>query len=59
MTLDPLSPSAEQIALEGEIERVRAELQDQIAHARALLDQSRRLFNAAASEPRSFRRVEA
>ncbi|MDP8916197.1 MAG: hypothetical protein M3M95_03125 [Pseudomonadota bacterium] len=43
-------------AIEAELERVRRELQEQLIHARAMLDQSRRFFNAAASEPRSFRR---
>ena len=37
-------------------ERVCAELEAQIAHAHAFMDQSRRLFRAAALEPRSFRR---
>ena len=37
-------------------ERVCSELQAQLEHARALMDQSRRLLTAVASEPRSFRR---
>ena len=52
----PLS-SFDEKALEAELDRVRQELQDQLIHARAMLDQSRRFFNASASEPRSFRRV--
>ena len=48
-------PSFENPALEAELDRLRRELQEQLLHARAMLDQSRRLFNAAASEPRSFR----
>jgi hypothetical protein len=39
-----------------EAERVCAQLQNQMTHARELMDQSRRLMRALASEPRSFRR---
>ena len=49
---DPQRPEDQD--LDGE--RVCAELQAQIAHAHAFMDQSRRLFRAAALEPRSFRR---
>jgi len=51
----PLSP-VDQAAFDAEIDRVRRELNEQLQHARAMLDQSRRLFDAAAAEPRSFRR---
>ena len=37
-------------------DRACADLQSQMQHARALMDRSRQLFRAAASEPRSFRR---
>jgi hypothetical protein len=37
-------------------DRACADLQSQMRHARALMDRSRQLFRAAASEPRSFRR---
>jgi len=57
MTPEQLAPSEDQAALEAEIDRVRRELREQLVHARAMLDQSRRFFNVAASEPRSFRRV--
>lgn len=56
MTPEPPAQSFDQAALDAEIDRVRRELQDQLTHARSMLDQSRRFFNAAASEPRSFRR---
>ena len=41
---------------EAEGDRVCAELQAQLGHAWEVMDQSRRLFRAAAQEPRSFRR---
>jgi uncharacterized membrane protein len=56
MTPERSAPTFDTAALDAELERVRRELQDQLVHARAMLDQSRRFFNAAASEPRSFRR---
>ncbi len=58
MTPEQPMSKFEEAALEAELDRVRRELQDQLTHARAMLDQSRRFFNAAASEPRSFRRVD-
>jgi len=45
---------AETVRSEGD--RVCAQLHDQMVHARELMDQSRRLLRALASEPRSFRR---
>lgn len=56
MTPEQPAPNFENAALEAELDRLRRELQEQLVHARAMLDQSRRLFNAAASEPRTFRR---
>ena len=51
----PQAPApGEDLDLDGE--RVCAELQAQLQHAHAFMDQSRRLFRAAALEPRSFRR---
>ena len=50
----PESRDAETERLEGE--RVCEQLHDQMVHARELMDQSRRLMRALASEPRSFRR---
>ncbi len=50
----PESEDAEKARLEAE--HVCEQLHDQIIHARELMDQSRRLMRALASEPRSFRR---
>ncbi len=52
----PAAPDAEEDRARAEAERVCAQLQDQMIHARELMDQSRRLMRALASEPRSFRR---
>jgi hypothetical protein len=54
MTFRPETESSEDGGGDGE--RVCSELQAQLEHARALMDQSRRLLTAVASEPRSFRR---
>jgi hypothetical protein len=50
----PETEDAEKARLQGE--RVSAQLHDQMVHAQELMDQSRRLMRALASEPRSFRR---
>jgi hypothetical protein len=55
--MTPPGPETEDAArarLEGE--RVCEQLHDQMVYARELMDQSRRLMRALASEPRSFRR---
>jgi hypothetical protein len=56
MTFRPeTDPAEEPDVTRADAERVCHELHAQLEHARAFMDQSRRLLRAATVEPRSFK----
>ena len=56
MTVSPeTEPSTDAELEQADAERVCHELQSQLQHARAFMDQSRRYLRAATIEPRSFK----